>query len=327
MRLLPLLRLPLLLPRPPSVSPSRLFSTPPAAFSAASLSADPCAAAHLLTYACGYPPSSFAAFLSPPAPLPAAGDPPREGWEEEFGRLLERHGGGEPVQYLVGSWDFHCLAEIICRAPVLIPRPETEQLVERVISSLSSSPSSSPKPKRLLDIGTGTGCIPLAVGASLPNVEATGADLSPAAVALAGENAAKFRGQMLPGSSFEAVLCAAAELRASGLAGFGVVTANPPYIPTATYHTLEPTVREHEDRLALDGGGDGMDVTRQVLEFCASGNGVECELHMELDEGQPGKVLEACKRYKGFVGGRAWSDYAGRERFVEIEWSGEKGEV
>ena len=112
-----------------------------------------------------------------------------------------------------------------------------------------------------------------------------------------------------------------------GGSGYSVIVSNPPYIPTATYVGLDRNVLSHEDRLALDGGGDGLAVTRLILDYCANRNGRECVLHMELDEGQPEKVLEMAEMYRGFKGGRGWKDDFGKERMVEVEWSGEVGVI
>ena len=178
--------------------------------------------------------------------------------EAELGamrELVKRRGAREPLQYLVGSTSF-CGLELRVAPAVLIPRPETELLAERAWSFLAQLDS---RPATALDFGTGSGCLAIAVAARCPHAAITAIDVSAAAFAVAGENAARHglgeRIRFVLGDGFAAL---PAEAR------FHLIVANPPYIPSTELATLQPEVRDHEPRGALDGGADGLDFIRRL---------------------------------------------------------------
>jgi release factor glutamine methyltransferase len=162
-----------------------------------------------------------------------------------------------PVQLLIGSVGFHEVT-LAVEPGVFLPRPETETLVETVLEALGSRASEG----RLLDLGTGTGAAAIALLAALPGWTAVALDRSPAAVALSRRNAA------LNGVAprFTAVEGDFRTVAAPWLdrAPYDVVVSNPPYIPSATIPGLEPEVRDHDPREALDGGPDGLDAYRAI---------------------------------------------------------------
>ena len=245
------------------------------AFEAAGVPEPRLSAQHLLTRAAGFGSSRGRLDAQLDTPLePSA----RARFEAMCAQRLER----VPVQYILGDWDFHDLT-LQVRAPVLIPRPETEQLVEMVLDAHAGGPGGRDRPLRLLDVGCGSGAIGLALLQQLPNARCVAIDLSAEAVALATENArlcgldARFTAILVP-DGIEGFARAApgasadcdADTDGGGDGGdgserFDVVVSNPPYIPAADMAGLAPEVREHEDRQALCGGADGADVVRLVL--------------------------------------------------------------
>ncbi|KAA0676556.1 peptide chain release factor N(5)-glutamine methyltransferase [Roseomonas genomospecies 6] len=166
--------------------------------------------------------------------------------------LVARRAAREPVGRILGHREFWTI-DLALNPDTLEPRPDTETLVEAVLKSLPDRTA----PLRLLDLGTGTGCILLALLAELPDATGLGVDLSPGAVAAAMENAA--RNGLAERARFQTGNWGA------GLAErFDVVVSNPPYIPSADIATLDPEVREHDPLRALDGGTDGLDAYRII---------------------------------------------------------------
>lgn len=193
---------------------------------------------------------------------------------------VARRGGGEPLQYITGIAPFRYL-EMKVRPGVLIPRPETEVLVDEVLAALGDV-----KAPLVADICCGSGCIACAVATEMEDVQVWATDISPEACALARENAqacaADARVQVRL-SDLDAAI-------PDGMAGtFHCVASNPPYIPDAVMEGLPPEVKDHEPDLALRGGADGLDVFRRLLasaqRLLAPGGVLVVELHEDsLDE-------------------------------------------
>ena len=170
--------------------------------------------------------------------------------------FIERRAAGEPLQYITGHQEFFNLDFKVTPA-VLIPRPETELLVETALELLNGH---GPEPL-LCDVGTGTGCIILSLLHERPGARGVGLDISPPALAVAADNAARHHvGHRL---SLLASDCFAA-LDAEN-AHFSLIASNPPYVAERDYDGLQREVREHEPRLALTPGGDGLGIIRRLL--------------------------------------------------------------
>lgn len=167
-----------------------------------------------------------------------------EGW-------IERRAGHEPVQYILGEQEFFGLTFRVT-PDVLIPRPETEHLVEALIERVAGDAA-----LRIVDVGTGSGAIAVAIAHALPRAEVTAVDVSPAALAVARENAARLgvaeRMRFLESDLLEVV-------RGER---FDAVVSNPPYVPDA--EVLEAQVREYEPHSALFAGPSGLDVYRRLI--------------------------------------------------------------
>lgn len=175
----------------------------------------------------------------------------------KFVPLLARRLKREPTAYIIGSQPFMGLDFYVDRN-VLIPRPETELLAEKTIALIKReySPHLSVGNQniRIADLGTGCGCIAISLAKFLPNVMVVGIDSSPAAIEIARKNAErhKVRCQFVVGDMFEAL-------------NFDLIVSNPPYIPSAEIGRLQPEVKDWEPREALDGGKDGLDYIRKLL--------------------------------------------------------------
>ena len=166
--------------------------------------------------------------------------------------LVERRAAREPVSRILGERAFWSL-ELSLNADTLDPRPDTETIVEAALDALPDRTA----PLRILDLGTGTGCILLALLAELPNATGLGIDLSPKAVEAAAGNAA--RNELAGRARFQAGNWG------DGLAEqFDLIVSNPPYIPSRDIPSLDPEVREHDPLRALDGGADGLDAYRAI---------------------------------------------------------------
>jgi release factor glutamine methyltransferase len=172
--------------------------------------------------------------------------------------LVKRRGEREPLQHILGSTSF-CGLEIEVTPDTLIPRPETEMLAEKAWLYLQGQAPAEGQAWRVLDWGTGSGCLAIAIASHCPQVEVHALDISPKALRIAQANAAFHR---LPrsiifheGDGFAALPV--------GLV-FDLIVSNPPYIPSAEIEQLSAEVRDHDPRLALDGGADGLDFYRRL---------------------------------------------------------------
>ncbi|MCI9368137.1 MAG: peptide chain release factor N(5)-glutamine methyltransferase [Oscillospiraceae bacterium] len=180
-----------------------------------------------------------------------------DGVEKRFRGLLERRLKGEPVAYLIGEWEFYGLTLDITR-DVLIPRPDTETLVERGILFARNLPEGA----RVLDLCAGSGCIGLAIADNCPNTHVILAEWSEDALRVCRQNIRRI------GLTRQAdpVQVDALEPPPRLLRDFDLILCNPPYIPTLEVGRLDPSVRDYEPHIALDGGEDGLKFYRAVAK-------------------------------------------------------------
>ncbi|MED4583817.1 peptide chain release factor N(5)-glutamine methyltransferase [Brevibacillus choshinensis] len=177
---------------------------------------------------------------------------------ERLDELLQRRAQHEPLQYMFGSQEFYGRPFVV-RPGVLIPRPETEILVEQVLLHAEKLwPGSSSLD--VADIGTGSGAICITLACERPGWNVTTVDLSPDATTIAKENAQRLGAEIrfLQGDLVQPLLIAAEQV--------DILVSNPPYIPSTDVDELDAEVLEHEPRLALDGGSDGLDCYRRLCE-------------------------------------------------------------
>jgi release factor glutamine methyltransferase len=176
---------------------------------------------------------------------------------EALTRMATLRGAGTPVARLVGEAEFWSLPFYLS-ADTLVPRPDSELVVEAVLSCMRQEPA------HILDVGTGTGCLPLAVLSERPLATALGVDVSQGALSVAQRNA---RRHGLDGRFSTAVSDVFDGLQKEQQ--FDVILSNPPYIATRVIDDLASDVRDHDPRLALDGGQDGLDIYRPLIADAA----------------------------------------------------------
>ncbi len=218
-----------------------------------------------------------------------------------YAGLLDRRQKGEPLQYITGEAEFYGLPFQVTR-DVLIPRPETEHLVERILALAALFP----KP-HILDIGTGSGAIAIALAHHLPQAHITAIDLSDPALTLARENATRNSVSLrfLQGDLLAPI---AAEV-------FDIIVSNPPYVPAAERDTLSVEVRDHEPALALFGGDDGLAIYRRLIPAAFAALAPGGWLALEIGFGQADSV-HALLRAAGFSNAQSTPDLQGIPRVV-----------
>lgn len=212
--------------------------------------------------------------------------------------LLRRRGEGEPLQHLLGTVEF-CGHELISDHRALIPRPETETLVELILKKFALPPA------RVLDMATGSGCIGLSLAKAWPQSEVVLADISEDALDLARMNASrlKLNTKFIRSDLFE---------KATG--SFDVIVANLPYIPTAEIQSLSVEVRR-DPRLALDGGLDGLRIVERFLQAAPEHLNAGALIALEVGHDQGAPVAERCTEL-GYQHAVTAPDLAGIHRFV-----------
>lgn len=227
---------------------------------------------------------------------------------QELADLAARRAAREPVARIIGHAPFRDL-DLVIAADTLVPRPETELLVETCIDLLAGQPS-----PLIADAGTGSGCILLALLSALPQARGIGIDRSTGALDVARENARRLglelRCDFVPGD---------------WLGGcderFDVVVSNPPYIRSEDIAGLSGEVRDHDPIAALDGGTDGLDAYRILVPQAAGALRAGGFLAFETGTGQTAAVAEMM-RAAGFGSLRVKLDLAGHDRIVSGRWTG-----
>jgi release factor glutamine methyltransferase len=216
---------------------------------------------------------------------------------------LTRRANHEPTQYILGKTEFYGLP-FKCDRRALIPRPETELLVDKSLLALANRDSGPP---RVLDLGTGTGCIAVAIAANNPHAQITATDSSAVALALAMDNA---RLNAVP----DRIGFRQTELFAGVSGSFEVIVSNPPYVPTGDRAKLMPEVRDHEPADALFAGPDGLDAIRSVVAAASDHLGKDGILLLEIGLGQSDAVQALAAATRAFVDVTVTPDYQGHPR-------------
>ncbi len=233
---------------------------------------------------------------------------PESGELTRFRELVRRRRAAEPTAYLLGRREFYGIPIRVDRR-VLVPRPDTETLVQVALERSRRRSAHG----RALDLCTGSGCVAIAFARHRPGWSVTGVDVSNDALQVAEDNALRVGNILglawLAGDLFEPL----------SPRRFDLITANPPYIPTATYLALEATIREFEPRLALDGGSDGLDVTRRIVRDAPEWLEHDAMLAVEIAFDQAQAVTELFQK-SGFVDVDCERDYGGRDRVVSGRW-------
>ena len=225
---------------------------------------------------------------------------------ERYADAVSRRARREPLQRILGWEEFRGVRVRLTDA-VLVPRPETETLVEWALSLLPP-----PGDRRLvaLDVGTGSGCIACALAAERPDLDVVAVDVSPAAVAVARENARALdlapRVRVIAADLFDGIR----DLRAD------LIVSNPPYLPSGLVPELPPEARIHEPRLALDGGADGLSVIRRIAIAARRFLRPLAALVVETAGGAQASATATLLREAGWDQVAVRADLVGIDRFV-----------
>jgi release factor glutamine methyltransferase len=229
--------------------------------------------------------------------------------EKIFRESLTRRAKGEPVAYITGHKEFWSL-DFVVTPDVLIPRPETELVVELALEGAIMAATKAPL--KILDIGTGSGVIAIALAKELPAAEIWAVDVSAAALNIAEVNARRHgvaeRVKFLDGDLFDPIT----ELGHR----FDVIVSNPPYILSKEIANLGREVRDWEPKMALDGGPDGLDCYRQIIGGAHTYLVPEGRILLEIGEDQGTAVAGLFVGVGGFEKATIYQDYAGKDRVI-----------
>ncbi len=219
--------------------------------------------------------------------------------------LIKRRLRHEPIQYITGSQEFWSL-DFMVDPQVIIPRPESELLVEQTINRVGASFAPQNQSPKILDLGTGSGALAISVAKEVPQARFWATDLSAAALSLARSNAEKHgvseRIQFMRGDLWDPII----NLDIT----FDIIISNPPYITSEEYNDLAPEVRDYEPRLALDGHEGGMYFIEKIihggLDYLSPGGW----LIMEMSPDQTEKALVLVEQIKGYGEKTRIKDYS-----------------
>ena len=225
---------------------------------------------------------------------------------ERYGDAVRRRARREPLQRILGWEEFRGLRIRLTDA-VLVPRPETEALVEWALALL---PARGGRRLRAVDLGTGSGCIACALAAERPDLDVVAIDVSPAAAAVARENAIAL------GLAARIRVVAADLLDGVRDLDADLIVSNPPYLPTGLVPELPPEVRTHEPVVALDGGADGLALIRRIAAIAHRALRASGVLVVETAGGAQATAAAALLRKADFVQVAVRADLAGVDRFV-----------
>jgi len=225
-----------------------------------------------------------------------------------YRELVKRRAAHEPVAYIIGRRDFWTITLEVSRG-VLIPRPETEILVERALGFLSGLDTRQP---RVLDVGTGSGAIALALASEMENLDIVALDASAQAAACARANA-----ERLELSERVTVMQARfPDVFAQTDARFDLIVSNPPYISSGDIDHLASDVRDYEPRPALDGGLDGLEMYRSWIPHCSALLDADAALMLEIGHDQGSAVSGLLEDSGCYADIECIPDYASLDRVV-----------
>lgn len=229
--------------------------------------------------------------------------------QEMYEAMIDRRSARVPLQQILGSQEFMGLTFRVT-PDVLIPRQDTETLVEQVLQEQKDPDI------RLLDLCTGSGCIAISLAVKGGYESVTATDLSEEALKVAERNAKTHQKKIIfrQGDLFSA-------LPRTEAGTFDIITSNPPYIPTAVIATLEPEVREHEPMMALDGTEDGLRFYRQIAQEAGTWLKPGGAIYLEIGYDQ-GEAVSGLLREAGFDKVRVVKDLPGKDRVVCGVWPG-----
>ncbi|MFL7792360.1 MAG: peptide chain release factor N(5)-glutamine methyltransferase [Anaerolineae bacterium] len=220
----------------------------------------------------------------------------------DYQTLVHQRASNYPLPYITGGVEFYGL-EFEVAPEVLIPRPETETLVDLALAR---------RPETIVDVGTGSGCIAVALAAHLPQTTICAIEISPAALAVARRNVERH-------NVANRVRLIAGDVLNPRPSPADLIVSNPPYIPTGDCASLPISIRNHEPRQALDGGPDGLAVIRRLLAQAPAVLKPEGALLIEIGADQGEAASRLAHTYFPEAAIRVHPDLAGRDRVLEIQ--------
>ena len=222
-----------------------------------------------------------------------------------MGSLVQRYIDGEPLAYLMGDVGFYGLVLDITK-DVLIPRPDTELLVREAVSALQTIPDC-----RILDLCSGSGCVGLAIASQIPSAQVILGELSADALKVCRQNIRKCGlSDRVTSAYMDALLPPSGQQRR-----LHCIVSNPPYIPHDDIAKLDPSVRDYEPHMALDGGADGLDFYRSIAKHWGRLLMPDGLLIVEIGIGQAKQVTDILDE-NSFANIQVYDDYAGIPRVV-----------
>lgn len=231
---------------------------------------------------------------------------------DELHQLVKRAVETEPIAYLIGKAEFYSVP-IKVTTDCLIPRPETELLVERAIDFLRKRTG----PQTILDLCTGSGCIAVAVAKNYENCSVIATDISDAALAVAAENVKTHkltdRIQLLQGDLFDPIIKELDESK------FDLILCNPPYVTAAEYQKLDKNIKNHEPPGALDAGADGLDIYRKIAQNLDNFLKPDAALIIEIGYAQGPAVKEILEQNASFSEIKIEKDSSNNDRIVTLK--------
>lgn len=228
---------------------------------------------------------------------------------EKYYEMVERRNLGYPLQYMINSQEFMGL-DFFVQEGVLVPRPDTEILVEKLINMVNQTAFKDKKIK-ILDIGTGSGAIALSLAYYLKNSVVTAIDISDIAIETATLNVKR-----LNLSNVSIIKADVFEDMNIGDEKYDIVVSNPPYIEKSTIEELQIEVSKYEPKIALDGGIDGLDFYRQIINVFKEIHGKNSILAVEIGYNQKKTVTEIFENAKLFNKIETYKDLSGNDRVV-----------
>ena len=228
---------------------------------------------------------------------------------EKYYEMVERRNLGYPLQYMLNSQEFMGL-DFFVQEGVLVPRPDTEILVEKIIDIVNKSNMKNEKIK-ILDIGTGSGAIALSLAYYLKNSFVTAIDISDIAIETASLNVERLKLSNV--SIIKADVFSELNLKDEN---YDIVVSNPPYIEKSTIEELQIEVSQYEPKIALDGGIDGLDFYRQIVRVFKEIHCKNSILAVEIGYNQKNTVTEIFENAKLFNKIETYKDFSGNDRVV-----------
>lgn len=226
--------------------------------------------------------------------------------------LVKRAGGHEPIAYLVGKTEFYSM-EINVTPDCMIPRPETELLVQRAIEFLRTRNGI----QKVCDLCTGSGCVAVAIAQNYPNVRIIATDICDAALAVAATNVEKHHLKdkitLLSGDLFDPII------PQLDTGKFDLIVCNPPYVSSGEYEKLDKNVKDYEPQLALLAGEDGMDIYRRIIEKVDSFLKSDAALIMEIGYAQGTAIRELLEQTGIFTEVKIEKDFHNNDRIVTAQ--------